>query len=43
MIFWCLEAGGVGVGVDAIDWGPSKELRAEWEGYMPFMEEVVLS
>lgn len=33
----------MGVGVDATDWGPSKEFRAELEGYMPFMEELVLS
>jgi hypothetical protein len=29
MICWCLEAGGVEVGVEATDWGPSKEFRAE--------------
>ena len=42
MICWCLEAGGVGVGVDATDWAVSKELKAEWERLMPFTTPSVL-
>ena len=38
---WCLEAGGVGVGVEAIDCGPSNELSTEWGLCMPFMRESV--
>lgn len=38
----CREVGGVGVGVDAMDWRPSKELRADCEWLMPFMEVSVL-
>ena len=34
---WCLDAGGVGVGVEPMDCGPSNELRAECELCMPFM------
>jgi len=40
---WCLEAGGVGVGVVAIDWELSKELKAELDRpWRPFIEESVL-
>lgn len=42
IIFWCLDAGGVGVGVDATECGASKELRAECDGYMLFIEDSVL-